>query len=283
MVARIIDGKKIAQEIKEQLKSEIQSIRNAGQRAPCLAVMLVGNDPASEVYVGHKKKACAEVGIESRAVTLPATITQEVLEDHLRALNEDPGIDGILLQLPLPKHLSSQAAIDHISPDKDVDGLTPFSQGLLVWRRNGFVSCTPYGVMELIARTGIDLLGKRAVVIGRSVLVGAPMATLLGNAGATVTAINSKTRQPEEITRQADVLVVAAGSKHLVRGNWIKPGAVVIDVGMHREDKKLVGDVCFEEALEVASWLTPVPGGVGPMTIVSLLRNCLAAYRRRAH
>lgn len=281
MSARIIDGKKIAQEIKDQLKVKIADIKNSGRRAPCLAVMLVGNDPASEVYVGHKKKACAEVGIVSRSVTLPGTISQETLEDHLRELNADPEVDGILLQLPLPKHLSSQAAIDLISPEKDVDGLTPFSQGLLVWRRSGFVSCTPYGVMELIERTGIDLLGKRAVVIGRSVLVGAPMATLLGNAGATVTAINSKTRQPEELTRGADVLVVAAGAKRLVRGHWIKPGALVIDVGMHREDKKLVGDVVFEEAAEVAGWITPVPGGVGPMTIVSLLRNCVKAYEKR--
>lgn len=278
MSARVIDGKAIAQDIKNQLKSKIATLRASGQRSPCLAVILVGNDPASEVYVGHKKKACAEVGIESRSITLAADTSQLELEEHLRELNADPQVDGILLQLPLPRHLSSQTAIDLISPAKDVDGLTPFSQGLLVWRRAGHVSCTPLGVMELIRHTGLELTGKRAVVIGRSVLVGAPMATLLGNAGCTVTAVNSKTIDPAAITRQADLLVVAAGAKRLVRGDWVKPGAVVIDVGMHREDGKLVGDVCYEEVNKVASWITPVPGGVGPMTIVSLLSNCLAAY-----
>ncbi len=282
MSAQIIDGKAIAQEIKAQLKAKVEIIRSFGKRAPCLAVVLVGNDPASEVYVGHKKKACAEVGIESRSLMLPADTSQEMLEQHLRQLNADDGVDGILLQLPLPKHLSSQQAIDLISPAKDVDGLTPISQGLLVWRRTGHVSCTPLGVMELIHRTGFKLSGSRAVVIGRSVLVGAPMATLLGNAGATVTAINSRTVDPAAITRQADLLVVAAGSMRLVRGDWIKPGAVVIDVGIHRDGQKLCGDVHFEEAVKVASWITPVPGGVGPMTIVSLLRNCLTAYESRS-
>ena len=281
MSAQIIDGKAIAQELKTQLKAEVETIRSQGKRVPCLAVILVGNDPASEVYVGHKKKACAEVGIESRSLTLPADTTQEDLDEHLRALNDDHGVDGILLQLPLPAHLSSQRAIDLISPAKDVDGLTPISQGLLVWRRTGLVSCTPLGVMELIRRTGIKLSGSRAVVIGRSVLVGAPMATLLGNAGATVTAINSRTVDPAAITRQADLLVVAAGVKRLVGGDWIKPGAVVIDVGIHRDGQRLCGDVNFEEASKVASWITPVPGGVGPMTIVSLLRNCVSAYQAR--
>jgi len=280
MSAHIIDGKAGAQDINQQLKSKIDRIKGQGQRLPCLAVILVGHDPASEVYVGHKKKACAEVGIESRSLTLPEDISQEKLEGHLKELNADESVDGILLQLPLPKHLNSQAAIDLISPRKDVDGLTPFSQGLLVWRRPGHVSCTPLGIMELIRRTGVELVGKRAVVIGRSVLVGSPIATLLGNAGATVTAINTKTVRPEELCRLADILVVAAGVKQLVRGDWIKPGAIVIDVGIHRDGKKLVGDVVFEEAVKTAGWITPVPGGVGPMTIVSLLDNCLRAYEQ---
>jgi methylenetetrahydrofolate dehydrogenase (NADP+)/methenyltetrahydrofolate cyclohydrolase len=283
MTAHIIDGKVIAQNIKNELKQKITAIHASGKRPPCLAVMLVGNDPASEVYVGHKKKACAEVGIESRSVSLPADINQETLCEHLRKLSADPNVDGILVQLPLPKHLKSDEAIDLISPEKDVDGLTPYSQGLLNWKRPGLTSCTPLGIMELINSTGVDLKGKRAVVIGRSVLVGLPVAVLLGNEGATVTSINSKTVKPEEICRGADILVVAAGVKQMVKGDWIKPGALVIDVGIHRdgEGKKLVGDVVYEDALKKAGWITPVPGGVGPMTIASLLSNCMTAYERR--
>lgn len=282
MTAHIIDGKVIAQSIKDQLKQKTAALKAEGKRPPCLAVVLVGNDPASEVYVGHKKKACAEVGIESRSLTLPADISQETLSQHLRQLNADPDVDGILLQLPLPKHLQSDAAIDLISPEKDVDGLTPYSQGLLSWKRPGLTSCTPLGIMELINSTGIDLKGKRAVVIGRSVLVGLPIAVLLGNAGATVTSLNSKTIRPEEFCRAADILVVAAGVRHMVKGDWIKPGSLVIDVGMHRDGKQLVGDVDFAEAVKTAGWITPVPGGVGPMTIASLLSNCVTAYERRA-
>ncbi len=281
MTAHIIDGKVIAQSIKDQLKQKTAVLKAEGKRPPCLAVVLVGNDPASEVYVGHKKKACAEVGIESRSLTLPADISQETLSQHLRQLNADPDVDGILLQLPLPKHLQSDAAIDLISPEKDVDGLTPYSQGLLSWKRPGLTSCTPLGIMELIHSTGMDLRGKRAVVIGRSVLVGLPIAVLLGNAGATVTSLNSKTIRPEDFCRQADILVVAAGVRHMVKGDWIKPGSLVIDVGMHRDGKQLVGDVDFAEAAKTAGWITPVPGGVGPMTIASLLSNCVTAYERR--
>lgn len=281
MSATIIDGKAIAQDIKRQLKGDIEAIRNRGLRAPCLAVILVGNDPASEVYVGHKKKACTMVGIESRAVHLPADTSQEELGRHLEALSKDDDVDGILLQLPLPSHLNAVAAIDLIDPTKDVDGLTPVNQGLLVWRRPSLVSCTPAGVMELIKATGVNLMGARALVMGRSVLVGAPLATLLSNAGATVHCLNSKTVDGPALTRQADVLVVATGVCHLVKGEDIKPGAIVIDVGMHRHDDKLTGDVVFEEAVEVASHITPVPGGVGPMTIAMLLRNCLQAYQQR--
>lgn len=281
MTARIIDGAAVARGIREGLKGRVEKLKAEGRRAPCLAVILVGNDPASEIYVGHKKKACAEVGIESLSFHLPGDIAQTALAEQLQALSADPKVDGILLQLPLPKHLNSQAAIDLIAAEKDVDGLSPVNQGLIVWRRPGLVPCTPLGVMELIRTTGVDLNGKRAVVIGRSVLVGAPVATLLASAGATVTGINSKTVHPEEICRSADVLVVAAGAKRLVKGSWIKPGAVVIDVGMHRDENGLCGDVAFDEAKEVASWITPVPKGVGPMTIACLLQNCVKAYELR--
>ncbi|SMF45920.1 bifunctional methylenetetrahydrofolate dehydrogenase/methenyltetrahydrofolate cyclohydrolase FolD [Pseudobacteriovorax antillogorgiicola] len=280
MSAKVIDGKAIAQNIRLSIKEQIEKIREDGKRAPCLAVILVGNDPASEVYVGHKKKACASIGIESRSLELPGDISQDELSKHVKALNDDPAIDGILLQLPLPKHLIPEIAIDLIDPDKDVDGLTAMNQGLLVWKRPGLVSCTPAGVMELIRSTGVKVEGARAVVMGRSVLVGAPIATMLCNAGATVNCLNSKTVNGPELTRQADILVVATGVHRLVRGDHIKPGAVVIDVGMHRHDGKLSGDVVYDEAKDVAGHITPVPGGVGPMTIAMLMRNCLTAYSK---
>ena len=281
MSAKIIDGRAIAQEVRDSLKSKIHKIREDGKRPPCLAVILVGHDPASEVYVGHKKKACAAIGIESRAIELPEDTTQDELSKHLTDLNADDQVDGILLQLPLPKHLSADKAIDCIHPDKDVDGLTPVNQGLLVWRRPGLVSCTPAGVMELIKSTGVVLKGARAVVMGRSVLVGAPMATLLSNAGATVNCLNSRTVKGEELTREADILVVATGVHHLVKGDHVKPGALVIDVGMHRHEGALSGDVKFDEVKDVAGHITPVPGGVGPMTIAMLLSNCLQAYSKK--
>ena len=280
MPAQIIDGKVIAQKIKDSLKDQIRKMRNDGHRPPCLAVVLVGDDPASEVYVGHKKKACAAIGIESRAIELPVDTTQEELGKHLKELNANPEVDGILLQLPLPKHLSAEQAIDLIDPHKDVDGLTPENQGLLVWRRPSLVSCTPAGVMELLKEIGVQLSGARAVVMGRSVLVGAPMATLLSNAGATVNCLNSRTVNGPELTRQADILVVATGVHHLVKKEDVKAGAVVIDVGMHRHGKVLSGDVDFAEVKEVAGHITPVPGGVGPMTIAMLLKNCVHAYRK---
>lgn len=280
MTARLIDGTAIARSLKESIQQRITDLSSQGYRAPCLAVVLVGNDPASEIYVGHKKTACAAVGIKSHALHLAEDISQEELAAELSKLNADLEIDGILLQLPLPKHLDSHAAIDLISPEKDVDGLTPFNQGLIPWKRRGMIPCTPSGVMELIRTTGVDLRGARAVVIGRSVLVGAPLASLLGHKGATVTSLNSQTVAADEHCRQADVLVAAAGSKRLVKGSWVKPGAVVIDVGMHREHGKLCGDVDFDEVKKVASWITPVPGGVGPMTIAYLLSNCLEAFEK---
>ncbi|MBC7530508.1 MAG: bifunctional methylenetetrahydrofolate dehydrogenase/methenyltetrahydrofolate cyclohydrolase FolD [Oligoflexus sp.] len=280
MTARLIDGTAIARSLKESIQQRITDLSGQGYRAPCLAVVLVGGDPASEIYVGHKKKACAAVGIKSHALHLPEDVSQEELAAALIELNADSEIDGILLQLPLPKHLDSRAAIDLISPEKDVDGLTPFNQGLIPWKRRGMIPCTPSGVMELIRTTGVDLRGARAVVIGRSVLVGAPLASLLGHKGATVTSLNSQTVSPAEHCRQADILVAAAGAKRLVKGSWIKPGAVVIDVGMHRDAGKLCGDVDFDEVKKVASWITPVPGGVGPMTIAYLLSNCLEAFEK---
>lgn len=282
MTARVIDGTHVAKTLKEKLRQKIERHREEGLRAPCLAVILVGSDPASEIYVGHKEKACAAVGIQSRSIHLDESVSQDELSAELVRLNDDPAIDGILLQLPLPKHLDSRQAIDLISPSKDVDGLTPYNQGLIPWKRRGMIPCTPLGVMELIRDTGTDLRGARAVVIGRSVLVGAPLASLLGHSGATVTSINSQTVAPWEICQQADVLVAAAGSKRLVKGSWVKPGALVIDVGMHRDQGKLCGDVDFDEVKKVASWITPVPGGVGPMTIAFLLANCLEAFEKNS-
>ncbi len=281
MTAKIIDGKRVAQNIKNELQKKIAKAVESGHRPPCLAVILVGHDPASEVYVGHKKKACTAVGITSKSLELPEDTTQEKLNQHLEALNADSTVDGILLQLPLPKHLCAHQAIDMINPQKDVDGLTPVNQGLLVWKRPGLISCTPAGILELLKSEDIELRGKRAVVMGRSVLVGAPVATLLSNAGATVHCLNSKTQNTPEITRQADILIVATGVSQLVKGDWIKPGAVVIDVGMHRINNKLSGDVAFDEAKEVASAITPVPGGVGPMTIAMLLANCYEAFAQK--
>ena len=281
MTAQIIDGKAVAAKIKEQLAEKVKAHCQGGNRPPCLAVILVGSDPASQVYVNSKKKTCAAIGIDSRSLDLDGNVSQEELEKHLIAFNEDKDVDGILLQLPLPSHLNAERAIDLISPEKDVDGLTPTNQGLLIWKRPGLVSCTPYGIMELIKSTDVNPWGKRAAVIGRSVLVGAPVSNLLSNAGATVMCLNSKTVEPWELTKQADILVVAAGRHHLVDKNWIKPGAVVIDVGIHRIDGKLSGDVDFESAKEVAGHITPVPGGVGPMTIAMLLSNCVTAYEKR--
>jgi methylenetetrahydrofolate dehydrogenase (NADP+)/methenyltetrahydrofolate cyclohydrolase len=278
MSAQIIDGKAIAQKVRDGLKLRVDGYKAEGSRAPSLAVVLVGDDPASQVYVGHKEKACANVGIKSVAHKISGDTNQADLEALLTKLSDDDEIDGILLQLPLPKHLNSDRALDCIKVTKDVDGLSPLNQGLLTVKKDGLFSCTPLGCMELIRSTGVEISGKRAVVIGRSILVGTPVATMLTHANATVTVIHSRTVAPEEIVRNADILVVAAGQHHMVDDTWIKPGAVVIDVGMHRIDGKLAGDVQFDKVKEVAGFVTPVPGGVGPMTIAMLLSNCLTAY-----
>jgi methylenetetrahydrofolate dehydrogenase (NADP+)/methenyltetrahydrofolate cyclohydrolase len=278
----IINGTEIAKKIRADLKTRVHSHIQSGKRAPCLAVVLVGQDPASQVYVGHKEKACLEAGMESKTFRLPEMSSESEIVDLVRQLNADPGVDGILVQLPLPKHISSDKVIDMIDPRKDVDGLTAMNQGYLSLGRKALRPCTPAGCMELIKTQMPSLKGKIAVVVGRSILVGSPIAKMLLLEDATVIQVHSKTPDPEIFTRMADVLVVAAGKKHLVNGSWLKKGALVIDVGIHRgEDGKLTGDVDFDSVNTVASAVTPVPGGVGPMTIAMLLKNCLEAYESK--
>ena len=282
MTAQLIDGTQIAAEVREQVRQRAERLRQRGIQ-PALAVVLVGADPASQIYVRNKIKACAQAGIESRHIELPADVSSEVLLATIAGLNEDPQIHGILVQLPLPPHLDSRQVIELIDPDKDVDGFHPSNAGALFTGEPRFVPCTPLGVMTLIARTGLALRGARAVVVGASNIVGKPQAMLLLQAGATVTICNSKTRDLAAHTARADVLVVAVGCAKMITGAMIQPGAVVIDVGMNRlPDGKLSGDVDFESAREQAGWITPVPGGVGPMTIATLLSNTLDADERRA-
>lgn len=278
---KLIDGKAIAGQIRAQLRDRVSAFKARGERAPCLAVILVGDDPASQVYVAHKEKACSDVGIVSTAFRLPAASGEEAIIELIDRLNKDQSIDGILIQLPLPAHISRERVVHKVCSAKDVDGLVPENQGLLAWNLPGLRPCTPLGIIELIRASGCPISGKNAVVIGRSVLVGLPVAMLLLHENATVSVVHSKTKSPEDICRQADILVVAAGKAHLVDDTWIKPGAVVIDVGIHRVDGRLTGDVNFARAATVAGALTPVPGGVGPMTIAMLLANCVTAYERR--
>lgn len=279
MTAEIIDGAAIAATLRSKIAHEIKSLIDQGHRPPKLTVILVGEDPASQIYVANKQKACATVGIESQTIKLPASTSQKDLNQIIRTLSDDKTVDGILLQLPLPKHLKREEALDLIAPQKDVDGLTPTNQGLLAWNRAQLVPCTPLGVLHLIQSTGIDVSGKLACVVGKSLLVGWPSGVLLNNAEATVVTLHSKSKNKPQLARQADILVVAAGVRGLVTRDWVKPGAVVIDVGIHRHEGRIMGDVAFDEVKDVASHITPVPKGVGPMTIVMLLRNCLKAYR----
>jgi methylenetetrahydrofolate dehydrogenase (NADP+)/methenyltetrahydrofolate cyclohydrolase len=282
MTARLIDGKAVGQKIRDQVRQKITAYTAAGRRAPCLAVILVGDDPASQVYVSHKEKACAEAGIKSKAFRLPAATSESDLLAHIKILNTDSSIDGILPQLPMPRHIDRVKVISAIDPGKDVDGLSFFNQGRLLWNLPALRPCTPAGVMELLKHEGVNCSGKQAVVIGRSVLVGLPLQMLLLHANASVTCIHSKSTNPEKIAKTADILVAAAGVKHLVTSDWIKPGAVVIDVGIHRTDTgKLTGDVKPDDAMALASLFTPVPGGVGPMTIAMLMANCLQAYETK--
>jgi methylenetetrahydrofolate dehydrogenase (NADP+)/methenyltetrahydrofolate cyclohydrolase len=278
MPAQILDGRQIAADIRLDLTQRVAARVAAGQRAPGLAVIQVGNDPASSVYVRNKRKACDEIGIHSKAFDLPASTHQDELLALVARLNDDPAIDGILVQLPLPAGLDADAILDHIRPDKDVDGFHPDNLGRLAQKRPVLRPCTPAGVMTLLERTGIALEGKEAVVVGASNIVGRPMALELLAARCTVTVCHSKTRDLEAHVRRAEVLVVGVGRPHFIPGDWIQQDAIVIDVGINRLDSgALVGDVETEVAAQHAAWITPVPGGVGPMTIATLMQNTLYA------
>ena len=279
MGAEIIDGKAIAQQVRAEVADDVAAWVEAGHPAPGLATVLVGDDPASAVYVGGKQKASAEVGIEGFDHRLPGDAAQAQVEALLRELGDDPRVSGILLQLPTPPQVDGGALTEIIDPAKDVDGLTPISAGLLAKGRPGLRPCTPAGVMELLRRHEVELKGAEAVVVGRSDLVGKPVAALLLAEHATVTICHSRTRDLADVCRRADVLIAAVGKPGLVQGDWVKEGAVVIDVGINRTDAGLTGDVDFEVAAERARLITPVPGGVGPMTIAMLLRNTLLAAR----
>jgi methylenetetrahydrofolate dehydrogenase (NADP+)/methenyltetrahydrofolate cyclohydrolase len=287
MTATILDGKKLAEEVRGEVRVGVEQFVRDHGRPPGLDVVLVGDDPASQVYTRNKEKASNEVGIRGKLHVLPSATTEDELVALLERLNADASIDGILVQLPLPKHIREQRVLDVVRADKDVDGFHPINAGLLASGRPALAPCTPVGCMRLIATSGVDVAGKRAVVIGRSNIVGKPMAQLLLAANATVTIAHSRTADLAAVCREADVLVAAVGKRELVRGDWIKPGAVVIDVGTNRVDleggkTKLFGDVAFDEAKEIARAITPVPGGVGPMTIACLLANTLSAATRRA-
>ena len=281
MGARIIDGKAVAARVRERVAAEVAELREAHGVTPGLATVLVGDDPASAIYVRRKREASAEVGIESIHHEPAGEIAQEELADLLRSLNEDERVHGILLQLPVPPHIDADAMTSLIDPAKDVDGLNPVNAGLLAQGRPGLLPCTPAGVMELLADSGTELEGAHAVVVGRSQLVGKPLAALLLQANATVTQCHSRTRDLPAVCRQADVLVAAVGSPRLVTADMIREGAVVIDVGTNRTEEGLVGDVDFDAVRERAAAITPVPGGVGPMTIAMLLSNTVLAARRQ--
>ena len=290
----ILDGKKIAAEIRAELREEIESLRAQGHRAPKLAIVIVGHNPASETYVANKMKACAEVGIEAEKIALEATITEQELLAQVARLNDDPSVDGFIVQLPLPDHIKETTILSAIDRHKDVDGLTPENVGRTVQGLPSIISATPRGIRELLARYHIQTEGKHVVVIGRSNIVGKPIAMLLmqrpylslpsmsaaslGN--ATVTICHSKTRDLAAICRTADIIIVAAGSPGLLTADMVRPGVVVIDVGINRVEGKLVGDVDFEHVAPLAGAISPVPGGVGPMTIVSLLQNTLQTYKQ---
>lgn len=279
-MAKILDGKAVSQRVKNALKEETEKFIEKYGIKPGLAVVIVGDDPASRVYVNSKKKACAEIGYYSEEHALPESTTEDELLSLVEKLNGDEKIHGILVQLPLPKHIDEEKIINAINPKKDVDAFHPVNVGKIMIGNFDFLPCTPAGVMELIDDAGIDLTGKNCVVVGRSNIVGKPQAMLLLHKNATVTICHSKTKNIKEITKNADVLVAAVGRAQMFDGDYIKDGAVVIDVGMNRlENKKLVGDVDFESAEKKASYITPVPGGVGPMTIAMLMKNTLTAAK----
>ncbi len=295
MSAEVLDGKAIATALRARVKDVVADRVGAGDRAPALATVLVGDDPASHVYVGSKRRACEEAGIRSIHHELDADVGEAELIALVTELDDDPDVDGILVQLPLPGQIDQDRVLAAISAGKDVDGLTPVNAGHLAQGRIGvrealdlgsgeppvgLVPCTPAGVIEILDRSGVELAGAEAVVVGRSILVGRPMASLLVNADATVTVCHSRTRDLAAVCRRADVLIAAVGRPAMIEGDWVKPGATVIDVGMNRTDEGLVGDVDFASVVAVAGRLTPVPGGVGPMTIAMLLANTVRAWRR---
>ena len=281
-MVHLIDGKLISTQIKDELKEEVAQLKEQGI-IPCLAVIQVGSDPASSVYVNNKKKACAYIGIESLSYELEENITQKALLDLIAELNENEKVNGILVQLPLPKHIDENAVIQAIVPAKDVDGFHPETVGNMCIGTRGFLPCTPAGVIQLLKRSNIEIEGKECVIIGRSNIVGKPMAMLLLRENGTVTITHSRTKDLKEVTRRADILVVAIGKPKFVTADFVKEGAVVIDVGIHRnETGKLCGDVDFDDVVDKVSAITPVPGGVGPMTIAMLMNNCVETVRIRA-
>lgn len=280
MPAQIISGTNLSKQIKTDISTQIATYVSEGKRAPGLAVILVGSDPASQVYVNSKRKSCEEVGIFSKSYDLPAETTETELLQLIEQLNHDETVDGILVQLPLPQQIDSTKVIETILPHKDVDGFHPYNVGRLCQRIPTLRSCTPYGVMKLLETTNIDLHGKHAVIVGASNIVGRPMAMELLLAGCTITVTHRFTKDLESHVRQADILVVAVGKPQFIPGKWIKSGAIVIDVGINRNaDGKLTGDVEYQVAAENASFITPVPGGVGPMTVAMLMKNTLQAYK----
>lgn len=280
-MAVIIDGKKISQEIKDEVKAKAEQLKAAGIE-PCLAVILVGEDPASRVYVRNKKRACEYCGIKSLSYELPESTTEEELLALVDKLNNDKSCNGILVQLPLPKHINEEKVLLKIKPEKDVDGFHPYNVGLLSIGSADLKACTPAGCIELIKRSGIDICGKNCVVVGRSNIVGKPVGMLLLAENGTVTTCHSKTKNMAEVCANADILVVAIGKEKFIKADMIKDGAVIIDVGINRmEDGKLCGDVDFDEAVTKAGYITPVPGGVGPMTIAMLMNNCITACEKQ--
>ena len=279
MAAQLLDGKVMSDALRAEIAEKVAALKEKGV-TPGLAVILVGEDPASQIYVRNKGIGCQQTGMHSVTIRMPEETTQQELEDQIRALNNDPAIHGILVQLPLPRHLDEAAALAVIVPEKDVDGFHVQNAGKLLNGLNGVVACTPKGALEMIRRTGVNLSGKEAVVVGRSNIVGKPMAVLLLQENCTVTVCHSRTADLAAHTRRADVLVAAVGKAKFITADMVKPGAIVIDVGINRVDGKVVGDVDFENVKEVASWITPVPGGVGRMTITMLLQNTLEAAER---
>lgn len=272
---QIIDGKAISAQIKEELREKVAAMKAEGKNA-CLAVIQVGNDPASSVYVNNKKKGCEFIGIESLSYELPEETTEEELLDLIQKLNGDDKVNGILVQLPLPKHIDEDKVIQTITPSKDVDGFHPHSVGCLCIGQKGYVSCTPAGIIQLLKRSNIEIAGKECVIIGRSNIVGKPMSLLMLRENATVTVAHSRTENLKEVCKRADILIVAVGKPKMVTADYVKEGAVVIDVGIHRnENNKLCGDVDFDDVAPHCSAITPVPGGVGPMTIAMLMNNCV--------